>query len=127
MRSLSLKYQLVLPFALLILLIPIGTGWMLYRSGAMTVNALVQRIQQEMLARINETTEARLLHAVNALNAFTGTLRDHSRGAAALSAMDVLECQAADVATGRGCGYACLLWWRRWTICRPLPHQRLPV
>ena len=95
MRSLSLKYQLVVPFALLILLIPVGTGWMLYRSGAATVDALLERIQQETIARINETTEARLSYALNALDTFTGNRRDPSRGAVMPTIdMDVLELRA---------------------------------
>lgn len=84
MPSPSLKYQLVVPFALLILLIPMGTGWMLYRAGAGTVDALIQRIQQETVARINETTEARLAYALKTLDAFAGTPvypADLSRGA----------------------------------------------
>ena len=84
MRSLSLKYQLVVPFALLILLIPMGIGWMLYRAGAGTVDALIQRIQHETVARINETTEARLAYALKTLDSFAGTpgyTADQSRGA----------------------------------------------
>ena len=95
MRSLSLKYQLVLPFALLILLIPVGTGWMLYRSGAATVDALLERIQQETITRINETTEARLAYALSALDTFTGNRRDPSQGAVMASVdLDVLELRA---------------------------------
>ncbi len=73
MRSLSLKYQLVVPFALLILLIPMGTGWMLFRAGAATVDALIQRIQQETVVRINQATEARLAYALKTLDAFADT------------------------------------------------------
>lgn len=84
MRSLSLKYQLVVPFALLILLIPMGTGWMLYRAGAGTVDALIRRIQQESVVRINEATEARLAYALKTLDSFASSPRypaDQSRGA----------------------------------------------
>lgn len=92
MRSLSLKYQLVLPFALLILLIPVGTGWMLYRAGAATVDALIQRVQQETITRINETTEARLSYALDALGTFTGHPDGLSNGAVMpATAPDVLE------------------------------------
>ncbi|MFT3847612.1 MAG: diguanylate cyclase [Propionivibrio sp.] len=94
----SLKYQLVLPFALLILLIPVGTGWMLYRAGAATVDALISRVQQETIARINETTEARLSYALSALGTFTdGTAQPRARPNGAVmpaATPEVLESRA---------------------------------
>ena len=33
MRNISLKYQLILPFVLMILLVSAGTAWMMHGSG----------------------------------------------------------------------------------------------
>lgn len=70
MRKYSLRYQLVLPFVLLMLLVPTGIGWMLYASGTAAVNSLARRVLHDLVRQINVSTEQHLSDALNALNSF---------------------------------------------------------
>ena len=70
MRKYSLRYQLVLPFVLLMLLVPTGIGWMLYASGTAAVNSLARRVLHDVVRQINVSTEQHLTAALNALNSF---------------------------------------------------------
>ena len=70
MSKYSLRYKLVLPFVLLILIVPAGTGWMLYDSGTQAVGALARRVLFDVVQQINTSTEQHLAAALHSLNTF---------------------------------------------------------
>ena len=72
MRNISLKYQLLLPFVLMILLVSAGTAWMMHGSGQAAVNLLVRRVLHDLVTQISTTTEAHLNYAFRALYSFVG-------------------------------------------------------
>ena len=72
MRNISLKYQLILPFVLMILLVSAGTAWMMHGSGQAAVNLLVRRVLHDLVTQISTTTEAHLNYAFRALDSFVG-------------------------------------------------------
>jgi len=91
-RYISLKYQLLLPFVLLILLVPAGTGWMLHESGAASVNVLVRRVLIDLATQINAATEKHLAYALNTLDSFvTGDEGGASASTESLQDMKALE------------------------------------
>ena len=70
MKKFSLKYQLILPFVFLVLLVPATVGWMLFDAGATAINTLTRRVLTDVAHRINEATEQHLTAAIHLLNAF---------------------------------------------------------
>ena len=76
MLKYSLRYQLVLPFVLLMFLVPTGFGWMLYDAGTQAVNTLTRRVLLDLVQQINSAAEHNLTTAVNTLNAFAPSAAD---------------------------------------------------
>ncbi|MBS1187425.1 MAG: diguanylate cyclase [Burkholderiaceae bacterium] len=70
MQKFSLRYQLVLPFVFLVLLVPATVGWMLFDAGSKAVNSLTRRVLTDVALRINEATSQHLDAAMNVLNNF---------------------------------------------------------
>ncbi|MBS1169154.1 MAG: diguanylate cyclase [Burkholderiaceae bacterium] len=70
MQKFSLRYQLVLPFVFLVLLVPATVGWMLFDAGSKAVNSLTSRVLTDVSLRINEATGQHLDAAMNLLNNF---------------------------------------------------------
>lgn len=97
MRKSSLRYQLVLPFVLLMLLVPTGIGWMLYDSGATAVNTLVRRVLLGLVVQINTSTEQLLSNALNTLDSFSPGTPDDDAMHSFTSDMRALEKRATEI------------------------------
>ncbi|MEA5097856.1 MAG: diguanylate cyclase [Burkholderiaceae bacterium] len=69
MRKFSLKYQLVFPFVLLVLLVPLTVGWMLFEAGSTAVNTLTRRVLTDVALRIGTVTDQHLNAALSTLDA----------------------------------------------------------
>ena len=81
MRKFSLKYQLVLPFVFLVLLVPLTVGWMLYQAGATAVNTLTSRVRTDVALRISAATERHLNAALYVLDTIVPQDEANSAGA----------------------------------------------
>ncbi len=94
MKKYSLRYKLVLPFVLIMLLVPAGIGWMLYDSGTTAVNTLARRVLLDVVQQANASTEQHLTAALNALHSFVPESSDTPPASSFSTDMVALEQRA---------------------------------